>query len=329
MTTLTPQLADYSYQYPGEIGLQVKNGIVTLTGAARNPRTKARAIADAEGTRGVIAVIDRMIVTPPLVSDEELKQNVQAALHMDPSTSSYKIQVKSSQGKVTLTGALNSPKEKALATWVAEGVDGVRSVQNQIQVPAKGTPPDAVLVKLIKEKFRTDSALYDSPIEVKASRGQIYLIGRVGSVVAQQKAIQAAWGVNPASVDALGLRVDPSLLTKPGNRERAFKISDFDIWNIIASTFHDDPRLSQFQPHLSVKGGIVILSGNVDSFIAKHAAVEDTSLVRGVIEVQDELSVQGSQNLSDSAIAEGIRQSIFLHSRNSSLIFPSELTRGE
>ena len=51
ITSLAPKLIDYGSNYPGEIGIKVNNGIVTLTGAARNPRAKARAISDAEAIR--------------------------------------------------------------------------------------------------------------------------------------------------------------------------------------------------------------------------------------------------------------------------------------
>lgn len=308
MASLTPKLMDYSKHYPGELGLKVHNGIVTLTGAARNPRAKTRVIADAEATRGVRAVIDRIIVTPVHIPDEELKHNIETALRMDPSTSSYNLHVTVSKNKVTLKGSLDSASEKALALWVMEGVDGVQSVRSDIKVPTKSPPSDAVLEKLTMHRIQTDPVLSGNPIEVRAHKGQIHLFGTVRSLAAQRKAIWQSWKANPSLVDATELRVDPSLPIDSSKEN--FRISDFDIWNAIDSSFHEDPRLQSSQPQIAVKEGVVTLFGSVDSFIAKHSAVEDAGHVQGVVGVTDKLTLDDISHFSDTTIKSEIKRSL-------------------
>ncbi len=66
------------------------------------------------------------------VSDAALTTKVKAALLEDSATRKFAIHVSSSQGTVTISGAVDSPATAADAQSVAAAVNGVRSVNNHL-----------------------------------------------------------------------------------------------------------------------------------------------------------------------------------------------------
>lgn len=68
------------------------------------------------------------------IDDAAITGRVKSALAGTRGTSALKTNVDTKEGVVTLTGTARSESEKELAEEVAKGVNGVRSVDNQIQV---------------------------------------------------------------------------------------------------------------------------------------------------------------------------------------------------
>lgn len=68
------------------------------------------------------------------VDDAALTVKVKAALVQDPATKAGQINVETSSGVVQLSGFVDSKTDIDAATHVAESVDGVVKVQNQLQV---------------------------------------------------------------------------------------------------------------------------------------------------------------------------------------------------
>ena len=66
--------------------------------------------------------------------DTVLEARVKAALSADPTLRSVTVDVKSTDGIVTLYGTADSPKNSHQAAMVALNVEGVRSVKNEMVV---------------------------------------------------------------------------------------------------------------------------------------------------------------------------------------------------
>jgi hyperosmotically inducible periplasmic protein len=66
--------------------------------------------------------------------DAALEARVKAALSAEPNLSSLAVDVKSTDGVVTLYGTADSPRKSHEAALVALNVDGVRSVKNEMVV---------------------------------------------------------------------------------------------------------------------------------------------------------------------------------------------------
>jgi hyperosmotically inducible periplasmic protein len=68
------------------------------------------------------------------VDDSGITTRVKSALLADDSVSGFAIGVRTFEGEVHLTGAVDSPEQKQRAEELAARVDGVRKVNNQIIV---------------------------------------------------------------------------------------------------------------------------------------------------------------------------------------------------
>jgi osmotically-inducible protein OsmY len=114
----------------------VSNGWVTLTGTLElwNERDAAdRAIRNLQGVRGVTNTIT---VTPPKASSVEVRAAIEQALERRAEREAEKIQVKVSDGTVTLTGTVQSWQEKEAVASAARYTPGVLSVDNQLRIAA-------------------------------------------------------------------------------------------------------------------------------------------------------------------------------------------------
>lgn len=72
--------------------------------------------------------------TGEVVDDSAITAKVKAALVGNPTTKAREIKVTTSHGVVELSGVVNSNEEKDTAAQVASGVQGVKAVDNELQL---------------------------------------------------------------------------------------------------------------------------------------------------------------------------------------------------
>src|SRR5262245_61523398 len=77
-------------------------------------------------------------------SDSENAQAVESHLSSDAQLASNSIEASVRDGKVTLLGAVDSSAEKDRARDIAESVQGVKSVENELTVGGPAAPPPSV-----------------------------------------------------------------------------------------------------------------------------------------------------------------------------------------
>jgi osmotically-inducible protein OsmY len=115
--------------------VEVRNGVVTLTGVVNNIKAKRSAEQDAKNTVGVRRVNNLLKVRPSKpVADDKIEQNVKSALLRNSVVDSYEIVVKTRHGVVTLSGSVDSIFEKAQAEEIAALARGVIDVKNNLTV---------------------------------------------------------------------------------------------------------------------------------------------------------------------------------------------------
>lgn len=122
------------------ITVNVQNGVVTLGGHARTDVDKDSAMALVSTYPGVKEVNNDIEVDPVSIMDDQTRLAVARAVYGYPTLNKYAIdpakpiRISVQNGHVELAGVVDSQTDKQVAGMRANGVSGVFSVQNDLQV---------------------------------------------------------------------------------------------------------------------------------------------------------------------------------------------------
>ncbi len=122
------------------ITLQVHDGVVTLGGSALDYPSRDSALGVVSTTPGVKDVVDQISVDPVSPMDWQTRIAVARAVYSFPSLNKYAIdpakpiRIAVQNGHVALYGVVDSEADKDAAFIRANGVPGVFSVKNDLQV---------------------------------------------------------------------------------------------------------------------------------------------------------------------------------------------------
>src|SRR5882762_10339914 len=139
---------------PNEIGVAVKNGVLTLTGWVDSYTKRWAAEEAAHRVHGVNAVANDIEVRLPGSSertDADIAAAVTRALEWDAIVDIDKFDVTVSKGWVTLKGEVEWGFQRADAERVARRITGVRGVSNLITVKPREKPSAEETRKKIEE----------------------------------------------------------------------------------------------------------------------------------------------------------------------------------
>jgi osmotically-inducible protein OsmY len=127
------------------ITLSVQSSVVTLGGHARTDVDKDSALALVSTCPGVKDVVSEIEVDPVSMMDDETRMAVARAVYGYPSLNKYAIdpakpiRISVQNGHVELYGSVDSESDKEVAFIRANGVPGVFSVKNYLQVANQST----------------------------------------------------------------------------------------------------------------------------------------------------------------------------------------------
>lgn len=128
---------DNAFNY---LALDVKDGVVTLSGATYNDVARDSALGIVARMPGVKDVVNQVKVLPTSIFDDSLRVRTARAIYRDSVLGRYAtdpvdpIRIVIENGHVTLYGTVQSAMDKTIAGMRANGVPGVFSVENKLVV---------------------------------------------------------------------------------------------------------------------------------------------------------------------------------------------------
>lgn len=133
------------------------------------------------------------------VTDSWVTSKTKIALFSDDRVKGSQVHVETNGGVVHLRGKVDSAEAKTAAADVAQGIEGVKSVKNDLQVvspTARKTvdAKDSDITKAVETKLGRDADL--KKIDVRADAGVVTLTGEVPTITASAKASEMARNVD-------------------------------------------------------------------------------------------------------------------------------------
>lgn len=163
---------------PTEIGVGVKDGIVTLSGTVKTYAEKMAAIEAAQRIKGVKAVaidIEVRLTRDGKITDTSIAANIAQTLKWHSSIPEGSIHVLVDNGHVTLSGEVDWIFQKRSAESAISQLGGIRDIKNDITVkPLVST--DNVESK-IKRALQRNAELEANDITVERSGRKVILKG--------------------------------------------------------------------------------------------------------------------------------------------------------
>lgn len=216
------------------------------------------------------------------------------------------IDVDTTDGRVTLHGAVGSAEEKARAEQVAKATEGVREVRNLLKVDAAKTAretaavSDDTLRQRVDQALEADPALRESGVEVESvENGVVVLGGEARSLSVARRALEdvrAVDGVRRVEnrIESPEQLSDTETWREEGYDQAAYARSAArDAWITSATKMRliANEGTPAFDINVDTRDAVVTLFGTVDSQEARSQAEAEARKVEGVREVRNELQV--------------------------------------
>lgn len=214
-------------------------------------------------------------------TDAQMNQDVFDELTWDPAVPIADLNIDTMNGRVLLTGTVETSWEKQEASRAAYRVRGVRSVENLLRVnlSASSIHHDDDIADEIKRVLLIDYQIPEYRIGIKVDQGHVTLTGSVDWAYERQAAVDAVLKI--AGV----LSVDNQVTLTPPHASAA------EIQRGIARAFARNAELPDDQIVVEAEEGRVTLRGTVEFWSERNLAEEIAWKSPGVTSVANHIEV--------------------------------------
>ncbi len=176
------------------IGVEVRDGVVTLAGEVASYSEKwhaERAVQRVSGVKALAIELKVKLAGAARRTDADIGQSARNVLDWTSAVESDAVKVQVEEGWVTLSGEVDWQYQKQAALDAVRGLMGVTGVSNEIGIRHK---PMASIVKAdIDAAIRRSAALDSSEIQVAVRGTDVTLTGLVHSWSERDLATDSAW----------------------------------------------------------------------------------------------------------------------------------------
>jgi osmotically-inducible protein OsmY len=176
------------------IGVSVKEGIVTLNGSVGSYAEKLAAARAAKRIAGVSGLAEDIMVKLPDSSrliDRNIAAAAVAAIEWTSTAPEDTIKITVRDGWLSLEGAVEGWHQKNAAEEAVRNLAGVKGVTNLIDIKPKVASVD--IKGAINAAFERHALLDAQKIQVETNGGNLLLRGHVRSFIEREEAERAAW----------------------------------------------------------------------------------------------------------------------------------------
>jgi osmotically-inducible protein OsmY len=175
------------------VGVAVKNGIVTLTGHLDTFAEKFaidRVVGRVAGVQAVAVELDVKLAADHVRSDTEIAATAEDAIRWNTLIPADKIRLKVEKGWVTLTGEVEWDFQRRAAVRAVQPIRGVCGVSNLVSLKPRSTPAD--VTTRIRDALRRRAEREARDVHVNLSGSVVTLRGQVHSYAERDAAFGSA-----------------------------------------------------------------------------------------------------------------------------------------
>ncbi|MBM7616182.1 BON domain-containing protein [Alkaliphilus hydrothermalis] len=212
--------------------------------------------------------------------DDEITANIHEKLHEKMQASAMDIKAFSRNGYVHLSGIVDLYSEKKYAEEIAIHTEGVKGIENKITVAMDSNITDKHIEKDVIDKLREQPNNSIAGVGVKVTDGVVNLMGTLSNLKDSNQAMRIASNargvkdvVSNINIGTVGEYTDTSISNKIVQ-----ELSNTDL------SFKDIGR--------SVSGGVVTLSGYLNSKEEVEVATEIAMSIEGVRKVRNHIKIR-------------------------------------